>query len=67
MKGATGKDCFGYNDSEGFNPRAREGRDGLAATGTVVFTSFNPRAREGRDLSDMRMTIGLLLFQSTRP
>ena len=32
-----------------FNPRAREGRDGIAIGDNGRITSFNPRAREGRD------------------
>ena len=34
---------------QGFNPRAREGRDSNEPSGTRALTSFNPRAREGRD------------------
>jgi len=33
----------------GFNPRAREGRDKLRFTAHLEAESFNPRAREGRD------------------
>ena len=34
---------------ESFNPRAREGRDGLRPTLVSGTRCFNPRAREGRD------------------
>ena len=33
----------------GFNPRAREGRDGLQPEPDADDGGFNPRAREGRD------------------
>ncbi len=33
----------------GFNPRAREGRDGFERLRTEFVPRFNPRAREGRD------------------
>ena len=36
--------CF-----DGFNPRAREGRDTSAGGKSFFSMSFNPRAREGRD------------------
>ncbi len=36
-------------DLLGFNPRAREGRDGQKSYALVVERCFNPRAREGRD------------------
>ncbi len=32
-----------------FNPRAREGRDGMMSRMYFGSASFNPRAREGRD------------------
>src|SRR5581483_8435337 len=34
---------------EGFNPRAREGRDGQSQRLSLKSNRFNPRAREGRD------------------
>ena len=33
----------------GFNPRARAGRDSAVPLETVAVPSFNPRARAGRD------------------
>ena len=33
----------------GFNPRAREGRDGASPGHSLKHGCFNPRAREGRD------------------
>ena len=35
---------------QGFNPRAREGRDGSVRNMRQEKSGFNPRAREGRDL-----------------
>ena len=32
-----------------FNPRSREGSDGLAHTAWPVTSHFNPRSREGSD------------------
>jgi len=52
----------------GFNPHAREGRDGIT-TGSRYgdYTRFNPHAREGRDLLQRATVLLLTLFQSTRP
>ena len=36
---------------DGFNPRAREGRDGQRLIQTTQHSGFNPRAREGRDFN----------------
>ena len=36
---------------DGFNPRAREGRDRAITKPFSKLSCFNPRAREGRDLS----------------
>jgi len=34
----------------GFNPRARDGRDGVVVRlASFLIDSFNPRARDGRD------------------
>ena len=51
----------------GFNPRAREGRDHFSIGFIILIVSFNPRAREGRDLSMGLSTSHSEMFQSTRP
>ena len=51
----------------GFNPRAREGRDGQLHSVLLASSGFNPRAREGRDASVQRGVYFLMMFQSTRP
>ncbi len=43
-------DDLGDVDGNGFNPRARVGRDTAVAVVLVVVVCFNPRARVGRDL-----------------
>ena len=35
----------------GFNPRARDGREGCLSVEVQEFKSFNPRARDGREKS----------------
>ena len=53
--------------TEGFNPRAREGRD-IWSRDATHDSGFNPRAREGRDMVQIgRMPHIDSLFQSTRP
>ena len=32
-----------------FNPRARDGREGMKGSCNATFTCFNPRARDGRE------------------
>ena len=51
----------------GFNPRAREGRDTRPRSSSVTRRSFNPRAREGRDQALARQGATGRQFQSTRP
>ena len=51
-RGATLAPKGGATKFDGFNPRAREGRDSLTITPILLFRSFNPRAREGRDIPD---------------
>ena len=50
MKGATSSTILPLRRQACFNPRAREGRDGIAPTTSPSPPCFNPRAREGRDL-----------------
>ena len=47
--GATGKGDFFSKDVNGFNPRARDGRDGIFNLPMPQPLGFNPRARDGRD------------------
>ena len=49
-KGATGSGRDFKPVPEGFNPRAREGRDTDRCAKGVDSRGFNPRAREGRDV-----------------
>ena len=52
---------------EGFNPRARTGRDRESVISAPPPIRFNPRARTGRD-RELLTDDGLLwMFQSTRP
>ena len=48
-RGATRPDVSPVTEGSGFNPRAREGRDGKAERLEHHVGGFNPRAREGRD------------------
>ena len=48
-RGATRNVCGCTHTRHGFNPRAREGRDGCAQARRLTHLRFNPRAREGRD------------------
>ena len=41
------------SDSNGFNSRARKGRDGLRGAYGVDARCFNSRARKGRDHGDV--------------
>ena len=51
-----------------FNPRAREGRDGVPLPNLPNLPNcFNPRAREGRDILVEPDSPGGAVFQSTRP
>ena len=53
--------------TNGFNPRARGGRDLVSVYARYDISRFNPRARGGRD-KKFRLTHTLLRrFQSTRP
>jgi len=52
---------------ERFNPRARVGRDALAAMTVYPSQSFNPRARVGRDILGRAGGSVRSEFQSTRP
>tara|TARA_Y100001001_G_scaffold151220_1_gene162597 strand:- start:14132 stop:14284 length:153 start_codon:yes stop_codon:yes gene_type:complete len=42
---------------DGFNPRAREGRDMTNENQVTQQQRFNPRAREGRDLIGTRQSV----------
>ena len=48
-RGATPGMGGGRPPADGFNPRAREGRDSLKKAEGACRVRFNPRAREGRD------------------
>ncbi len=53
---------------EGFNPRARGGRDAPNSSSlSGSMSSFNPRARGGRDELIGKAFVWLYKFQSTRP
>ena len=52
---------------EGFNPRARVGRDDPSPANRPRPGCFNPRARVGRDIIFRGRTLGKATFQSTRP
>ena len=53
--------------SEGFNPRARMGRDIGRGNAQGRSSRFNPRARMGRDLRQLDDILADVKFQSTRP
>ncbi len=53
--------------TDGFNPRARTGRDIVPSFRAAVSYGFNPRARTGRDPSRPRAAKCCNQFQSTRP
>ena len=60
--------CFASTFQSCFNPRAREGRDGMVAMPRGGQPGrFNPRAREGRDSCNSLNDSTSCLFQSTRP
>ena len=42
----------------GFNPRARDGRDGYSSLGICYSWCFNPRARDGRDICCRQISQG---------
>jgi len=52
---------------EGFNPRARTGRDGSVMDFWISEPGFNPRARTGRDRDTGAVSAFSIAFQSTRP
>ena len=52
---------------DGFNPRARAGRDYGIDHRHNLTTCFNPRARAGRDAIKQGNVRELIQFQSTRP
>ena len=49
VKGATRIGRLYQHSITRFNPRAREGRDGVNYDVEDYLNGFNPRAREGRD------------------
>ena len=51
-----------HNNIRSFNPRAREGRDGIDQTTLTQNRCFNPRAREGRDPLNLRRGLALTSF-----
>ena len=65
--GATFFKSFRKLFRQGFNPRARVGRDMQYSLEFIVMSSFNPRARVGRDPSSPYRMLTAILFQSTRP
>ena len=48
-KGATPKAVFVADAFDYFNPRSREGSDGMTMIFSNANTDFNPRSREGSD------------------
>ena len=66
-RGATCQPHDAERDHSCFNPRAREGRDGLLSRNVTMGKSFNPRAREGRDETSCSWRTKAYRFQSTRP
>ena len=52
---------------EGFNPRARAGRDPPRSHQRPAWCGFNPRARAGRDPGAIAASTAAHKFQSTRP
>ncbi len=63
--GATRLDGSQGAGGQGFNPRARVGRDGQAAVFQYAFAGFNPRARVGRDT--LRSPLGELMAVGFNP
>ena len=66
VRGATWGLGF-KGELEGFNPRARAGRDALYSSKYGAGDSFNPRARAGRDMLTGGAGWRQAAFQSTRP
>ena len=59
---------YGYTKPlDGFNPRARAGRDNRPRLRAAERDCFNPRARAGRDQRRIAIALEEQLFQSTRP
>ena len=57
--GATGLPWFQSGRSDGFNPRARDGRDRNSLSIAAFLDCFNPRARDGRDIFEsMELHLG---------
>ncbi len=65
--GATNLDILRATGSDGFNPRARVGRDPFWISVRSLMECFNPRARVGRDKPGRRQLAAHIKFQSTRP
>ncbi len=51
----------------GFNPRSREGSDGVTISINYTTGGFNPRSREGSDFGSAILIAGAGMFQSTLP
>ncbi len=66
-RGATAGSLLRLPAVEGFNPRARAGRDNRQRYLPLPSSRFNPRARAGRDLDFNKATCPVQTFQSTRP
>ena len=49
------RSCCARKHPQGFNPRARTGRDVLSAQRLEIQGSFNPRARTGRDATNAKL------------
>ena len=49
VKGATKEDCGVWCGAGHFNPRTREGCDGIFMVLLLFMGDFNPRTREGCD------------------
>ncbi len=56
-----------FQKHTGFNPRPREGGDGLIHLSGLPANCFNPRPREGGDRELLPCCAPMGMFQSTPP
>ena len=66
-KGATLLESHQGSFLKSFNPRSREGSDGISSQRVDGLSCFNPRSREGSDIGSGSFADTILMFQSTLP